>query len=621
MYDLLPEDYFMCGIAGWVDFEKDISLNERTIKAMSDTLKNRGPDENGVMLQPNAALIHRRLVVIDPVCGVQPMTKTAKGDTYTIIYNGELYNTDELQNELLFKGYSFKGHSDTEVLLTSFIEWGYDCLEKLNGIYAFAVWKHREKSLFIARDRIGVKPLFFYKYENGIIFASEIKALLANPLIPAKIDNDGLKQIFLLGPGRIGGNGIIKGINELKPGKYLFFDKENFYIKKYWMLKAQEHNENFNETVEHTRFLISDAIKRQLVSDVPLACFLSGGLDSSIISYIAAKEYTEKEQILTTYSVDYKDNVKHFISSSFQPDSDNKYIEEMSRFIKSFHTNIVLDNNDVAAALTEAAKARDMPGMADIDSSLLLFCRKIKESNTVCVSGECADEIFGGYPWYHNESILFAENFPWSQSLEMRKSIVKKGLLKGNAEEYVKQLYQKTIDETDCLPSDDGKARRMRQMFNLNFYWFMQTLLDRKDRMSMCSGLEVRVPFCDHRLAEYAYNMPWEFKSYKGREKGIVREAFKDVLPASIVWRKKSPYPKTFNPVYFESVKNSVKDLLKDNNSILSQILNTEYLNKLFEMSPYQADPWYGQLMQLPQVFAYLIQIDAYFKAYNITIE
>lgn len=611
----------MCGIAGWLDFNKDITNYDKVINEMSLSLGNRGPDDSGTYIQHEIALIHRRLIVIDPLNGVQPMKKNGKGDLYTIIYNGELYNTAELQKELLCLGYNFTGHSDTEVLLTAFIEWGENCLEKLNGIFAFAVWKEKEKSLFIARDRLGVKPLYYYKYEDGIIFASEIKALLKNPLVRPVIDDEGLKQIFLLGPGKICGSGIIKGIKELKPAEFIQFNKNYFNIKQYWKLSAKEHTQNLDQTIEQTRFLVTDSIKRQLVSDVPLACFLSGGLDSSIISMIASNSYREKGKFLTTYSVDYKDNSAFFEKNKFQPDSDNKYITLMADFIKSNHVNIVLDNIEVAKALYEASLARDLPGMADIDSSLLLFCREVKKNNTVCVSGECADEIFGGYPWYHDEKILFNDTFPWSQSVEMRKKLVQNGVLKDGCDEFVREQYLQTVQDTDYLPSENKLSRRMREMFMLNFKWFMQTLLDRKDRMSMYCGLEVRVPFCDHRLVEYAYNMPWEFKSLKGREKGIVREAFKDLLPKEIVWRAKSPYPKTFNPIYLNFVKEKLNEIMQDKNSLLPKLINKCYLKELLAMSPNVADPWYGQLMRLPQIFAYLIQTDYIFKEYKIEIE
>lgn len=529
----------MCGIAGWIDFNKNLKERKNIINNMSNTLVNRGPDAGGIYLKENICLIHRRLIVIDPENGIQPMIIKNGNIEYTLVYNGELYNTEELRKDLLNCGYSFKGHSDTEVLLTAFIEWGELCLERLNGIYAFAIWNNKEQKLFIARDRMGVKPLFFYHYNEGFIFASEIKTLLTNPLIKPIIDKEGLSEIFLLGPGRTSGNGVIKNIYELKPAEYGFFDKNGLKIQKYWYIKAKEHTDNVKNTIEKVRFLIIDSVKNQLISDVPLCCFLSGGLDSSIISKLAADEYAKNNKgPLNTYSVDYKDNQKYFSKNIFQPNSDKDYIKIMVDEIKSNHHEVLLENAELAEHLDEALIARDLPGMADIDSSLLLFCREIKKDFTVAVSGECADEIFGGYPWYHNKDILFEDTFPWSRSLDIRQGILKNGFLQ-NGEYYVKQKYIDTINETDVLPNDSNLNKRMRQMFMLNINWFMQTLLDRKDRMSMYNGLEVRVPFCDHRIVEYAYNIPWEIKSFKGREKGIVREAMRGLLPDEILWRKK----------------------------------------------------------------------------------
>lgn len=609
----------MCGIAGWTDFKNNISKQETAINRMSVTLYNRGPDEGGFYRTPCTVLIHRRLVVVDPDNGKQPMYLTDNKSSYAMVYNGELYNTEDLRKELAKNGHTFTGHSDTEVLIHSYAEWGTDCLERLNGIYAFAVWDEKEQTLFMARDRIGVKPFFFYPYDKGIIFASQIKTLLANPLVKPQIDENGLKEIFYLGPGRSGGNGIFKGIEELKPGEFGIFSKNGLTVKKYWSLTAKEHTDSLEQTIEKTRFLITDAIKRQLVSDVPLCCFLSGGLDSSIISKIAADEYKEAGKRLTTYSVNYEDNESYFQKSVFQPDSDYKYIKLMSEYINSEHREVILDNISLADALPDAAIARDLPGMADIDSSLLLFCKKIKEKFTVAVSGECADEIFGGYPWYHNKDILFEECFPWSRSLEIRSGILKDGFIVGG-EEYVKEKYSETISGTSYLDTDDKLNRRMREMFMLNTSWFMQTLLDRKDRMSMATGLEVRVPFCDHRIVEYAYNMPWEMKALDGREKGIVREAMKDILPEDIVFRKKSPYPKTHNPIFMECVRNRVKAIQNDNNSILSDIINWQTVKEISENPDTLKSPWYGQLMGVPQILAYIIQLDTWFKNFNVQI-
>ncbi|MFR1708315.1 MAG: asparagine synthase (glutamine-hydrolyzing) [Clostridium sp.] len=610
----------MCGIAGWIDYNKDLTDSETILDNMSKTLIRRGPDAGGIYVNKNACLIHRRLIVIDPENGKQPMIYKKDNKNYTLVYNGEIYNTSELRSELTSLGYEFNGYCDTEVLLATYVYFGDRCVEKLNGIYAFAIWDENKQKLFMARDRMGVKPLFYYPYSGGIIFGSQIETLLANPMVKPVIDKDGLKELFMLGPGRTLGEGIIKGIKEIKPGEFLTLDNDGINIKKYWSLIAKEHEDDIKTTIEKTRYLITDAIVKQLDSDVPLCCFLSGGLDSSIISNVAADYYKNNNKgKLTTYSVDYADNEKYFKKNIFQPDSDMEYIKLMSNYIGSNHKEVILQNYDLAKALEEAVDARDLPGMADIDSSLLLFCREVKENFTVAISGECADEIFGGYPWYHNREILFESSFPWSRTLDIRNNILKDGIIRDGGE-YVHDRYNDTINNTDKLPTDSILDARMREMFMLNINWFMQTLLDRKDRMSMYSGLEVRVPFCDYRIVEYAYNMPWSIKSLDGREKGIVREAMKGILPDKVLWRKKSPYPKTHNPIYMDIVSNRVKDILRDNNSIVSQLLNHQTVDEIID-NPYAlTTPWYGQLMRTPQVLAYIIQVDYWIKKNNIDI-
>lgn len=612
----------MCGIAGWIDYNRNLRNHEDVINKMTATLVRRGPDAEGIYLKENVCLMHRRLIVIDPENGIQPMTIKKGSTSYTIVYNGELYNTDELRDELLASGYHFRGHSDTEVLLTAFIHWGESCLEKLNGIYAFGVWNDTTETLFLARDRMGVKPLFIYCYPDGIIFGSELKTLLANPLIKPRIDNDGLKEIFLLGPGRTSGKGVIKDVAELRPGEFLIFkQKIGCKIHKYWSLKACEHTDDIKTTIEKIRFLVTDAVKRQLVSDVPLCCFLSGGLDSSIISKIASESYlSDNKGMLHTYSVNYVDNQQYFVKSIFQPNSDEEYIHMMVNEIGSRHHEVLLENEDLEKHLSDAVLARDLPGMADVDSSLLLFCGEIKKEFTVAVSGECADEIFGGYPWYYNKDILYKDTFPWSQSLDLRQSILKYGLLK-DGEEYVKQQYSDTVNSTDTLPGEGEFEVRMRQMFMLNLNWFMQTLLDRKDRMSMYNGLEVRVPFCDHRLVKYAYNMPWNIKFFNGREKGIIREAMKGILPDKIIWRKKSPYPKTHNPKYLKAVKSSLQNIINDSSSPLLMLINRQKVQKIIDSDGKDISmPWYGQLMTGTQLMAYLIQVDIWMREYKIEI-
>lgn len=606
----------MCGIAGILSSSIDLREKKPLIENISSTLKMRGPDAKGEYITHDTALIHRRLSVIDVENGKQPM----RFGKYIIVYNGELYNTEEVKNELISSGYKFDTHCDTEVVLKAFDKWQEESVKKLNGIFAYAVYDEKEKTLFLARDRIGVKPCYYSKVKNIFAFASRIKSLLCIDEIKPVVDEKGLNEIFMLGPAKTIGTGIFRDIDELPPAHYLIYKAGKISIEQYWKLTAQENNETVSEAAEHTHFLVKDSIERQLISDVPLATFLSGGLDSSIISKIAADKYKENGKKLSTYSVDYIDNDIYFKKSLFQPNKDSDYIGLMADFIDSEHHNVLLDNSDVAAALADAAIARGIPGFADVDSSLLLFCKEVKKDFTVCLSGECADEIFGGYPWYHRKEILFEDCFPWSRSVDVRKSILRSDFLKNGAD-YAKSAYKNTLSDVSCLDSDGKFEKRMREMFILNLNWFMQTLLMRKDVMSMESSLEVRVPFCDYRLVEYAYNMPWNIKALDGREKGILRKAFENDLPYEIAWRKKSPYPKTHNPVYFDCVCRLAKQALEDTFCPLGEMLNANAVYSLMENPESMTEPWYGQLMKTPQVLAYIYQIYVWIKNNNVEFD
>lgn len=608
----------MCGIGGFVDYERDARRGGPILHGMKRTLTPRGPDAEGTYFDEDTALIHRRLIVIDPEGGKQPMCSPNRNTI--LIYNGELYNTPELRRELMSRGHEFVGHSDTEVLLHAYLEWKTDAFARLNGIFAFAIWEKRERRLTLCRDRLGVKPLFFAPIRNGLTFGSTIDTVLCHPEIEPALDEDGLRTLLLLGPARPPESGVFRQISSLVPGHFAVLTPEAFTDHTYWKLEAHEHEDDLPTTVERTHTLICDAARRQLVSDVPLACFLSGGLDSSILSMLAAKDYAARGETLHTWSVDYRDNDKYFTKSIFQPNSDDSYIDQMVDFLGTHHHRVVLEPEALCAALLPATDARALPGMADVDSSLLLFCAAVKRGGTtVCLSGECADELFGGYPWYHREEILFEDTFPWSRSVGLRLGLLTPDAVR-NGEEFVRQHYRDTCARAPRLPSDDKKAARMREMFVLNLDWFMATLLDRKDRMSMYSGLEVRVPFCDHRIVEYAYNMPWGFKSLEGREKGIVRRAFADELPKEIVYRKKSPYPKTFHPVYTRLCADYVRRIFEDNTSVTASLFDRNAVQKLMQRPESLTEPWFGQLMRTPQIFAYIIQLDRWFRHYHVKI-
>ncbi len=612
----------MCGIAGWIDLKADLSNRRDIIENMTGKLKHRGPDEEGFWLSENSLIGHRRLTVIDPVGGKQPMVRRHENNTYVITYNGELYNTEDLKKILKSRGYSFEGHSDTEVLLTSYIEWGSNCVEHLNGIFAFGIWNQDKGSIFLARDRFGVKPLFYSFKEDSLVFGSEIKAILAHPDIRAQIDCEGLAEIFSLCPSRTPGHGVFKDINELKPAHCLILNREGIFIKKYWALTSHEHTDSLEQTVKNTKSLVLDAIQRQLVSDVPLCTFLSGGLDSSAITAISSNFFKENDRgQLHTFSIDYTDNDKHFKPSNFQPDSDAPWIGRMSEKFDTKHHYVEFDTPQLAGSLKDAVLARDLPGMADVDSSLLLFCNEVKKHHTVSLSGECADEVFGGYPWYHRPELLNCGTFPWARSLSERTNILSGDLINViEPENYIKKRYVETINEVPILPGENYEEIKRREMFYLNLYWFMATLLDRKDRMSMYCGLEVRVPFCDHRLVQYIWNIPWSMKMLDGKEKGLLRHALRGILPVDIVSRKKSPYPKTHNPSYEQAVSKQLMEILSSKNSPLLPLVNAKKLIKMVKRKSDYGKPWFGQLMAQPQLFAFLIQVHIWLKEYNVKI-
>lgn len=605
----------MCAIAGVLKLE----IGDETIERMLKSMARRGPDERGVFRYNDCCLLHARLTVIDPDGGHQPMTLDWNAERYTLIYNGELYNTDEIRSMLIKCGHRFEGHSDTEVLLHAFAQWKEACLSLLNGIFAFAVWEQNKSSLFLARDRMGVKPLFYKLHDQGLIFASEIKTILAYPTVRAELDAEGVAEILLLGPGRTPGCGVFRGISELEPGCCGYYINNHFAVKSYWKLTDHEHTESFEQTAEHVRSLLLDAIKRQMVSDVPVGAFLSGGLDSSLISSVCTQEMRTRGETLPTFSVDYKDNDIYFVPSKFQPNSDSHYIRSMQDFLQSDHHLTVLTPGDLTQALEDATIARDLPGMADVDFSLLQFCCKIRGCVKVALSGECADEIFGGYPWYRDPEIRALDGFPWSQNLHQRTTLMHPAHAgKIDADQYVKDRYYNTIAQSDILKNNAPQERRMKEMVNLNHRWFMQTLLDRKDRMSMYNGLEVRVPFCDYRIAEYMYGVPWEYKDYNRYEKGLLRYAMRGLLPDEVLWRKKSPYPKTHDPQYMQLVSKMLSDVMSNDREPLFQVVSKKALQKLLLCeNPW---PWYGQLMRLPQTIAYMLQINFWLKHYNISL-
>jgi len=599
----------MCGFTGWYKKNHE-KKNIKIIKQMTKTLKYRGPDQKGFFIDKNILLGHRRLSIIDLKNGRQPYTYNG----YTIVYNGELYNTEDLKNKLKEK-YTFETTSDTEVLLKGYIEYKEKVLDMIEGIYAFAVYK--DDKIFLARDRVGVKPLFYTKIKNNFLFASEIKAILKNKIVKPIINKESLQELLSLSPSRIPGSGVFKNIKELRPGHYMIYENNKINIKRYWNIKEENIKDDYVTATKKVEKYLTDSIKRQMVSDVDIACLLSGGLDSSIITAIVSKN---KEK-LDTYSIDYEDNEKYFQKTKFTVSQDNDFIRLMSKTFNTNHHYKVITQRTLAKYLKESVIARDLPGMADIDSSLLWFSKQIRKKHKVILSGECADEIFGGYPWFYREEIKNREYFPWLDSIDSRSKLLKKDLQeKLKLKEFMKIQYHNILKEVPI--TKNKKEQQYKNLFYLNMTYFMPTLLERKDRMTMRGSVEARVPFADTKLIEYLWNLPWEYKYHNNQEKGILRDAYKNLLPQEITNRKKNPYPKTHNPKYTNIIIKLLKKRLKNKNSILYKIFDTEKLNELIETKGESFEsPWFGQLMTGPQLLAFLYQIDIWASIYKIIVE
>lgn len=625
----------MCGIAGFYQNQYDYlapAFGGRThrnqwhqrLHAMKESLAHRGPDDEQVVLFSHAGLAHTRLSIRDIQGGTQPMSASYRGTTATIVYNGEIYNTAELRELLASYPLTWKTTGDTEVILNGFLAMGEHFFEKLNGIFAFAIYVEKTRTLILARDHLGVKPLFYQIQDGSLVFASEPKGIFAGGITPLA-DADCWNEIFALGPARTPGKGGFSDMKEVMPGEYITFRPHyrapyfQYFSNTFWKLEARPHTDSYKETTEKVNFLVADSIERQMVSDIPICSFLSGGLDSSLVAAVCQSRLKEKGHVLNTFSFDFKDNNKNFRANSFQSSQDRPFAEEMARYIGSSHTFLECDNQTQADYLYRAVDARDFPCMADVESSMLYFCERVAETNRVALTGECADEIFGGYPWFHNETLWKKNTFPWSWDMEARKALLCDDFAASlQMEEYAQKAYLETIRSTPRLKEDTPQEARRREIAWLNIRWFMMTLLNRMDRASMYSGLEARVPFADHRILDYVYSIPWPMKCYRGQTKSLLVEAGKSYLPDSVLYRKKSPYPKTYDPAYESLLAERLREMVQKTHSPLEGIVDKNKLEHFLQTPSDYGKPWYGQLMAGPQMLAYLLQVGYWMETYSI---
>ena len=612
----------MCGICGYMQKEKITENN--TILSMKESILKRGNSDNNIYINENIALGHARLSIIDIKNGKQPMEKTINNTKYTIVYNGELYNTNVLRNILISRGYEFQTESDTEVLLLLYVEFKEKMLKFINGIFAFAIYDSSNNSLFLAKDRLGIKPLFYSIFEDKFIFSSEIKGILASKYIKPVVTKENLIELLSLGPAHSPGKTYFKDIYELKAGHYALYKDGSLDIIKYWDLMEKKMIDSDDEIIDNVKYLVTDSTKRQLVSDVGVASMLSGGLDSSIVTKIA----TDNIYNLHTYSINYENNDEDFVANSYQQTKDSDFVKVMTKYLNTTHKNIIVSDKDLFDNLYESVIARDMPGMADVDSSMYVFCREIVKNNEkVILSGECSDEIFGGYPWFYKEHLKNTEGFPWALSENLRESLIKPDILEnGQITEYIKDVKHNTLKTISHI-SQDPFENEFKEINYLTIKFFMNTLIERTDRMSMSNSLEVRVPYADHRIFEYVYNVDAKLKLGLRNnnsticEKYILKQAFKNDIPTDITNRKKSPFPKTYSKKYLQMLEEKLIEILNNPKSRIHEILNTKYIKKLIETHGIELkENLFGQLMTYPQTLAFIIQIDFWLTTYNIEI-
>ncbi|MFF8918568.1 asparagine synthase (glutamine-hydrolyzing) [Streptomyces sp. NPDC015032] len=581
----------MCGIVGWVSFDRDLraAAEVATLDAMTETMACRGPDDRGTWTVEHAGLGHRRLAIIDLPGGRQPMTVSTPEGEVALVYSGEAYNFTELRTELTARGHRFITDSDTEVVLHGYLEWGESVAERLNGMYAFAIWDSRHDKLVMIRDRMGVKPFYYWPTADGVLFGSEPKAILANPLAPPRVTLDGLRELFSL--VKSPGHAVWDGMYEVEPGSVVTVDRDGLRRHVYWRLETRPHTDDRDTSIATVRSLLDDIVRRQLISDVPRCILLSGGLDSSAVTSLAARQLAETGEKVRTFAVDFVGRTENFVADELRTTPDTPFVHDVAERAGTLHRDIVLDPDALADPGVRARmiRARDIPmGLGDMDASLYLLFRAIREHSTVALSGESADEVFGGYLQFFDEEARSADTFPWlvrfaehfGEDAGMLRDDVNQAL---GLEKYIHDSYASAVAGIERLSGESDFEYRMRRICHLHLTRFVRVLLDRKDRASMAVGLEVRVPFCDHRLVEYVYNTPWALKSFDGREKSLLREATADLLPRSVYERTKSPYPSTQDPKYAAALREHARALLARPEHRVFDLIDRDRLRRVAE--------------------------------------
>lgn len=528
--------------------------------------------------------------------------------------HGRLRNGAALRAALRSGGVKPVDGSLSALILAAYRLWGDEYPARLGGPVSSVIIDQDAGRLILSRDRMGEMPVF-YAYRGGsMAFSDHPAKLLDAPMTSRTVDQDGLCELFGIGPARTPGRTPFRDIYALPPGSTLVAVSHGHRVRRYFALEPLPHEDDLPRTIETVRFLCEQAVADIL----PLrpASMLSGGLDSTALTALMARAM---DRPVDSYSVDYEENDRYYAPVPFQPERDAPYVLQASEYLKTNHRLVTLRQDDLMASLDEAMALRGFPGMADIDAALMLFARHIAHEHPAVVSGECGDEVFGGYPWFHRAELIALDVFPWSGSIELRERVLKPKVRdKLRLGEYASARYHEAVAALPRLTSDSPEEARLRLLQHLCFQWFMPNLQERAARMS---PIPVLTPYADDRLVQYVYNVPWSMKNMGGVEKGLLREAMRDLLPEPLLMRRKSPFPKTCHPRYTDLVRKATLAMLDDASSPILEVVSADAVREIASGPLSPADtPWFGQLMAGPQMLAYLLTVNRWMLRYNVEI-
>lgn len=603
-------------------YSKENEFCIKTIHDMAQSLIHRGPDEQSYYYFPQGAF-HQNFLLAGYIPGtfpheLQPVTRTYKDNGYTLLFDGFISNPEEIAMDVEVHQVSTEKMSIEEIILFSFLLNGTDFVKKLHGAFAMAILDENQKTMYLFRDALGLRPLFYSHKSQTLVFASEIKALFKYPGINPILDLQGLTELLSLGPARKPGNAIFSGISEVKPGHFITFGRDIFLEEAYHKFEIKEHTDSYDDTLDNITYLLNQSVAALKPTVMPTCCLLSGGLDSSIVT---AKLAAEAATPIATYSLEFDNSRQHFRSNAFQPALDAPYVQEMVKYLGTKHTIYNCDNKTQLDYLKKSVLAHDLPAMADVDSSYMFFCEKVGAQHKVVFTGECADEIFCGYPWYHSTD-PDPKTFPWSMDISPRRALLREDLISSpDMQECVRDAYLTTCKEIGLDGENTPSDMQHRKTFYLTIRYFMQTLVNRGDRAAAIHSMDARVPFAHQELTEYLFNVPFEMKARNGERKHLLREYSKGILPEEIRLRKKSPYPKTYDPGYEAMINNEFLNELRKPDCPLHAIVDIEKAENFCRQAKDLGRPWYGQLMAGPQLVAHYLQILYWIEMYDIDLQ